>query len=90
MEAGLLEKWLIVHFNGYCGDKCDNSLIHIGHKKTSLDHTSGAFFAFTIGILVSLIVFFVKVTVYNIRNIIENWNVSVIGSFQHHQGWQFC
>ena len=83
MEAGLLEKWLTVYFNGDDGDKCDKSLTHVRHKKTSLDHTSGAFFAFTIGIIASFIVFLVEVTVYNIRNMIVNWSVSVIRLFEH-------
>ena len=76
MKSGFLEKWLTV---GDDGDKCDKNLTHVRHKKTSLDHTSGAFVAFTIGIVASFIVFLVEVTVYNIRNM----SVSVIRLFEH-------
>ena len=72
MEAGLLEKWLTVHYNGDDGDECDKSLTHVRHKKTGLDHTSGAFVAFALGIVGSLFVFLAEITVYNIRNMIEN------------------
>ena len=82
MEAGLFKKWLTVYFNGDDGDECDKSLTHVRHKRTSLDHTSGAFVAFTIGIVASLIVFFVEVTIYNIRVMIENLSVSLIRLFE--------
>ena len=78
-EAGLLEKWLTVYPDG---DKCDKSLTHVGHKGSSLHHTSGALFAFTTGIVISFVVFLLEVTVYNIRNKIEDWSVSVIRLFE--------
>ena len=82
MEAGLLKKWLTVHSDGN-RSKCDKRLTHLGHKSTGLDHTSGALFLFATGIVASLVVYLVEVTVYNIRNKIENWNTSVIGLFEH-------
>ena len=82
MEAGLLKKWLTVHSGGN-KSKCHKRLTHVGHKSTGLDHTSGALFLFATGIVASLIVFLVEVTVYNIRNKIQNWSTSVIGLFEH-------
>ena len=82
IKADLLEKWLTVHSGGN-ESKYDKRLTHLGHKSTGLDHTSGALFIFATGIVTSFIVFLVDVTVYNIRNKIQNWSTSVIGLFEH-------
>ena len=60
LESGLLQKWQKNHWPKE-GNKCHKLLSSIGHTRTKIQDTSGAYVALTLGIAVSFLVLLIEV-----------------------------